>query len=162
MNVFEHTNRLTTRVHDELIAWAAGLMQKSGLDVVDVWGRFPPEGATRSHLVVFPYRVGPDPKLIDYVPAVSLLAAPGRSEARNSEIPVEWSELGMYLSRYLEYLYPSIAPPDPRRQFTTSPTRSPPSCPRRCASGTRPRIAAMRGRAGSSRTRQGCTRGPPR
>ncbi len=121
MNVFEHTNRLTTRVHDELIAWAAGLMQKSGLDVVDVWGRFPPEGATRSHLVVFPYRVGPDPKLIDYVPSVSLLAAPGRSEARNSEIPVEWSELGMHLSHYLEYLYPSIAPPDPRRQFSSSP-----------------------------------------
>lgn len=121
MNVYEHTNAVTTRVHDELISWASSLMKEAGLDIVDVWGRFPPEGTTRSHLVMFPYRVGPDPKLIDNVPSVSLLAGPARSEARNRNIPVEWSDLGKYLSMYLGDFYPDVAPPDPKRQFTTSP-----------------------------------------
>lgn len=121
MNVYEHTNEVTTRVHDELISWASGLMHDAGLDVVDVWGRFPPEGTTRSHLVMFPYRVGPDPKLVDNVPNVSLLSAPGRPEARNHSIPVEWSDLGMYMSRYFEHFYPSVQPPDPKRQITSSP-----------------------------------------
>lgn len=115
MNVFKHTAMVTTAVHDELISWARNLLIDAGLDVVDVHGRFPPEGTTRSHVVMFPYRVGPDPRMIDNSKMVSLFASPGRREARGLSVPPEWSDLGALMSRHLGTLYPDVSTPDPAK-----------------------------------------------
>lgn len=114
MNEYRHTAMVTTAVHDQLIGWARDLLHDADLEIVDVYGRFPPEGTTRSHLVMFPYRVGPDPKMMDFSKPVSLFRSPRRREHRGPNVPVEWSDLGGTMSKYFEQMYPQIEPYDPK------------------------------------------------
>jgi hypothetical protein len=104
--VLEHTARVTTLVHDDLIAWVGSLMKDAGLEAVDVWGRFPPEGTIRSHLVLFPYRVGPEPKNLENSRGASIMTREQFASDRVHKVPVPWRNLGTNLLEAVNLLYP--------------------------------------------------------
>ncbi len=120
MNLYKHTSAVTGAVHDEFIRWTRDILQEAGLDVVDVWGRFPPEGTTRSHLVLFPYRVGPEAKMIDNAPGYNLIV-PSTTEERTTVVPLEWKQLGSLIAEQLPEVFPNVQPYDPRRPPIQSP-----------------------------------------
>jgi hypothetical protein len=101
-----HTSKVTGLVHDELIAWTSGLMRDSGLESVDVYGRFPPEGTVRSHLVLFPYRVGPEPKNLENSRGASIMTRDPFPSDRTHRVPEPWRELGRHLVDAMELLFP--------------------------------------------------------
>lgn len=110
MNQFQatlqHTRRVTTAVHDEMIRWTTNLLQLSGLESVDVWGRFPPEGTVRSHMVLFPYRVGPEPKSVENAYGASLMTADPYPSDKVGKIPTPYRELGRILLDAAGILFP--------------------------------------------------------
>ena len=120
MNLYKHTSSVTGAVHDEVIRWTRDILQDAGLDVIDVWGRFPPEGTTRSHLVLFPYRVGPEAKMVDNAPGYNLIVPSGGDE-RTTIVPVEWMRLGSLIAEQLPEVFPNVQPYDPRRPPVQSP-----------------------------------------
>jgi hypothetical protein len=120
MSIYKHTAQVTSAVHDELIKWARELLQEAGLDVIDVWGRFPPEGTTRSHLVLFPYRVGPEERMIDNAPGANLIL-PSGTETQNTSVPGEWVKVGQLIADQLPVVFPNVQAYDPRRPPTRSP-----------------------------------------
>lgn len=121
MNVYKHTAAVAGAVHDELVRWAKRLLVEAGLEVVDVWGRFPTEGTTRSHLVLFPYRVGPDIKMVDNVPGMSLIVPTGYVGERTQAVPSAWAELGSLILDNLPNTYPEIQAYDGTGPARTSP-----------------------------------------
>jgi hypothetical protein len=104
MNDYKYAAAVTTAVHEELIRWAGRLLQDAGLEVVDVWGRFPPEGTVRSHLVLFPYRVGPEPKMIENASGGSLMVP--REQIYKDSVPDGWADLGGIINGAIQRLYP--------------------------------------------------------
>jgi len=102
----EHTARVTSLVHDDLIGWVGGLLKDAGLEAVDVWGRFPPEGTIRSHLVLFPYRVGPEPKNLENARGASIMTRESFPSDRVHKVPVPWRNLGQNLLEAVGILYP--------------------------------------------------------
>lgn len=112
MNVYKHTAEVTKTVHDALVSWSKGLLSDAGMEVVDVWGRFPPEGTTRSHLVLFPYRVGPDPKMLDNSAPVSMVV---NGEQHTDKVPVEVVDLGHLIYELNREVFPGVAPYDPQK-----------------------------------------------
>lgn len=104
--ILEHSARITNLVHDELIAWVGSLLKDAGLEAVDVWGRFPPEGTIRSHLVLFPYRVGPEPKNLENARGASIMTREQFASDRVQKIPTPWRDLGRNLLDAVTILYP--------------------------------------------------------
>lgn len=102
MKTYSHVATVTREVHDALMRWARRLLQEAGMDTVQVYGQFPPGGTVASHLVLFPYRVGPDPKMVESAPGVSLLTARTASNDRVGLIPRPWVELGEALAQGLD------------------------------------------------------------
>lgn len=104
--VLEHTARVTNLVHDELIHWVSSLLKDARLEAVDVWGRFPPEGTVRSHLVLFPYRVGPEPKNLENARGASIMTTEAFPSDKIGKVPVPWRNLGRHLLDAVNLLYP--------------------------------------------------------
>lgn len=119
--VLDHSARLTSLVHDELIRWVGGLLKDGGLESVDVWGRFPPEGTVRSHLVLFPYRVGPEPKTMETSKGASILTTDPFPSDKVGRIPPPWRTLGKLLVEALNLLYPDAGQLDTPSRPTTLP-----------------------------------------
>lgn len=117
---YEHVARVSAAVHDELIRWTGGLLKQAGLEAVDVWGRFPPEGTVRSHLVLFPYRVGPEPKMLENAPGSSIVTRDPTS-AKQILIPKPWLDLGRLLVVGMEKFFPEAGLIDSPRRPNTSP-----------------------------------------
>jgi hypothetical protein len=104
--IYAHTAKITNLVHDELIGWVGGLLKDAGLESVDVWGRFPPEGTVRSHLVLFPYRVGPEPKNLENARGASIMTHEAFASDKVGKVPVPWRNLGHHLLDSINLLFP--------------------------------------------------------
>lgn len=117
--ILEHTNIVTTAVHDELIRWSQGLLRQAGLESVDVWGRFPPEGTVRSHLVLFPYRVGPEPKSLENSRGASIMVRKALPSDKVARVPTPWRDLGKQLVEASHGLFPPVTVdrPQTRKRF---------------------------------------------
>ncbi len=100
-----HVRQVTEAVHDRLVDWARGALASAGLDTVEVHSQFAPAGATTSHVVLFPYRLGPEPKMAENAKGVSLLEPP-RETGGVSFVPPAWTELGQALAAGLRELLP--------------------------------------------------------
>lgn len=117
--VYAHAKRVTDNVHQTLIGWVGNLLKDAGMESVDVWGRFPPEGTVRSHLVLFPYRVGPEPKNLENARGGSIMRHEDYPSDRVGKIPRPWRELGRNLLSAVQILFPEAGQIDtPRRQNT--------------------------------------------
>ncbi len=119
MNDYKYAAQVTTNVHEELIRWASRLLHDAGLEVIDVWGRFPPEGTVRSHLVLFPYRVGPEPVMIDNAQGASLMGH--IDNARRRGVPSSWDRIGNLISAGVQRLYPDAGNMNDRKWASSSP-----------------------------------------
>lgn len=102
MKTYSHVATVTREVHDALMRWARRLLQEADMDTVQVYGQFPPSGTVASHLVLFPYRVGPDPKMVESAPGVSLLTSRAPAVDRVGLIPRPWLDLGEALAHGLD------------------------------------------------------------
>ncbi len=119
--MLSHTNKVTQLVHDELISWTGSLLRDAGLEAVDVWGRFPPEGTVRSHLVLFPYRVGPEPKNLENARGGTLMTREAYPSDRVGRIPKPWRELGMRLLDTVGILFPEAGVIDTPSRHNVAP-----------------------------------------
>ncbi len=115
-DTLKHTSKVTGLVHDQLITWTSGLMRDSGLESVDVFGRFPPEGTVRSHLVLFPYRVGPEPKNLENSRGASILTHDPFPSDKVGRVPTPWRNLGKQMLDAVALIFPETLSIDtPRR-----------------------------------------------
>lgn len=89
-STFEQVAAASLRIHDGLILWARSLLREAGLEAIEVYGQFPPEGSVAHHVVLFPYALGPDPKLQHNAASVPVveLAKPGRDGADRVSAPM--------------------------------------------------------------------------
>lgn len=119
LNDYKYAADVTTAVHEELIRWASRLLHEAGLEVIDVWGRFPPEGTVRSHLVLFPYRVGPEPVMLDNSQGASLMGRVMNSVKRG--VPTSWDAMGNLVTAGVQRLYPDSGNMNDRKWASQSP-----------------------------------------
>jgi hypothetical protein len=102
MNPYAHVADMTRTVHDGLIGWGRRMLQEADLETVEVYGQFPPEGTVSSHMVLFPYWVGPTPKMVEQGSPVSLLRQIKYGDGKINFIPEGWRELGTTLGRFVD------------------------------------------------------------
>jgi len=114
--ILAHSNLITNRVHDELIRWTGQLLKDAGLEAVDVWGRFPPEGTVRSHLVLFPYRVGPEPKMMETSRGATIMTLAEYPSDKFGTVPTAWRDLGKALARSVPRFFPETGHLDTTRR----------------------------------------------
>ncbi len=110
MNPYAHVSDITRTVHDGLIGWGRRMLQEADLETVEVYGQFPPEGTVSSHLVLFPYWVGPTPKMVEQGTPVSLLRQVKYGDGRINFIPEGWRRLGKVLARFIDGYFTSPGP----------------------------------------------------
>ncbi|MFH1467670.1 MAG: hypothetical protein ABIO70_25010 [Pseudomonadota bacterium] len=116
MTPYRHIAEVTRSVHDALVSWARDALRQADLETVEVYGQFPPEGTVARHVVLFPYWVGPAPKLVETGRPVSLIS-PSRSQAEGQSpfIPAVWREFAQALQPLLERWFSAlISGPHPR------------------------------------------------
>lgn len=110
MNPWPHVARVSSEIHEALMGWARALLQEAGLEAVEVYGQFPPQGTVAHHVVLFPYRLHPEPKVAENAPGASLLGPLDRSQDRVSFVPTAWISMGRALTGALELLFPDVGP----------------------------------------------------
>ncbi len=94
MNQLEYISSTSTKIHEALEHWARDLLREAGLETIEVYGQFPPEGAIASHIVLFPYRLGnSDTHLAQPHRETSLLGL-DPSRIPTSGIPYIWRQIG--------------------------------------------------------------------
>ena len=57
MNQYEYISEVMSSVHESIESWTRDLLRHAGIETIEVYGQFPPEGSIASHIVVFPYRL---------------------------------------------------------------------------------------------------------
>lgn len=110
MNTWQHIAGVATLIHEGLMSWSRRLLRDAGLESVEVYGQFPPQGTVGHHLVLFPYRVHPEPKVAENAPGLSLFGSADRNPDRGVFTPPPWLELGRAITSALEHLFPDSAP----------------------------------------------------
>ncbi len=120
---YQHVKTVVTEVHDGLLAWCRRVLREAGLETVEVYGQFPPEGATSSYVVVFPYRLGPAPKVVETSPGISLMCPPNAIPDKGTAIPTPWVVLGRHMAQIVDEFFPKVGKPGTR---TYRPDPAPP------------------------------------
>lgn len=115
MNPYRHVSIATREYHEGLMAWARRLLSEGGLENLEVYGQMPARGLTSSHLVFFPYRLGPEPKVQDNAPGTSLLRPRVPLQPGHPFVPDVWQDLGAAMAEAMEACFP-----DPRRRENRS------------------------------------------
>ena len=121
MNQYRHAAVISEAVHDGLVTWARRAMEDGGLEEMEIWGRFPPEGTIRSYLVLFPYRVGPGPLLRDNAPGTSLFLGANASPEVLASVPTAWVQFANLMYEGIELIFPTVAAYSPGQRITESP-----------------------------------------
>lgn len=98
------------QVHDLLVLWARERLKACGLEDVEVFGRFVGDADTGAHVVIFPYRLGPDPKLMEQSQGQSLIQISrirpdSHSQPYSNFLPGAWRDFGRALTDALGCLY---------------------------------------------------------
>lgn len=110
MNPYAYISRYSEAIHDALIGWVRTLMQEAGLETMEVYGQFPPEGTVSAHLTLFPYFVGPVPKLVETGKMTSLLHIHQIGDGKVDFVPDAWRELGLLMVQVLDRWFPNQRP----------------------------------------------------
>jgi len=110
MNPYAYISKYSEAIHDALIGWVRTLMQEANLETVEVYGQFPPDGTVAAHLTLFPYFVGPVPKLVETGKMTSLLHVTQIGDGKVDFVPDAWRELGGLMMQILERWYPNQRP----------------------------------------------------
>jgi len=110
MTSYAHIGEMTRTVHDALVGWGRRLLKEADLETVEVYGQFPPEGTTASHMVLFPYWVGPLPKMVEQGRQISLFHPPKVGDGKISFVPVGWLQLGRELASFSAEHFPDMNP----------------------------------------------------
>ncbi len=105
MHPYAHVADITRTVHDALVNWGRTKLGEAELETVEVYGQFPAEGTVSSHLVLFPYWVGPTPKMVEQGSPVSLLRQVKYGDGKINFIPVGWRRLGDKLQRMVDEVW---------------------------------------------------------
>ena len=118
MNNLEHISTVSGIVHEGLEGWARTLLRDAGIETTEVYGSFPPEGTIASHIVLFPYRVGPAEAQISTATRVeSLLGSRAKNLAREGGIPPVWLDIGTAITEMVSEHYPRRGPGPRDRQI---------------------------------------------
>ncbi|MBM76200.1 MAG: hypothetical protein CMK59_12425 [Proteobacteria bacterium] len=108
MNQLEYISSTSTKIHEALEHWARELLREAGLETIEVYGQFPPEGAIASHIVLFPYRLGnSDTHLAQPHRETSLLGL-DPSRIPTSGIPYIWRQIGKAISMCIHQKFPKM------------------------------------------------------
>lgn len=110
MNVYRHVAITTREYHEGLMRWARKLLGDAGLENLEVYGQIPARGLTSSHLVFFPYRVGPEPKVQENAPGSSLMRPRVPLGEGHPFVPDVWIALGAALATAVEATFPDPRP----------------------------------------------------
>ena len=107
MNTLEHISTVSSAVHEGLEAWARGLLRDAGIETTEVYGSFPPEGTIASHIVLFPYRVGPAENQINQPDQVESLVGPrARNLSAAGGVPPMWLDIGACITKMIMEAFP--------------------------------------------------------
>lgn len=110
MHALEHISAVTSLVHEGLEGWARSLLRDAGIETTEVYGSFPPEGSIASHVVLFPYRVGPAESQITQSDQIETLVGPrARNLSRKGSVPPMWIDIGSAISDVVMEHFPRAA-----------------------------------------------------
>ncbi len=104
MNPYQHTHVAMQRIHERLILWVRDLMLQSGVESVQVFGRFRDEQSAGPHLVLMPYALAPWPKNVETEADLSLMGG----GTGDGVVPDAWMRLGELLVECLGQCFPVI------------------------------------------------------
>ncbi len=105
---YTHVAHVVSEVHDQLVGWSRKILRSAGLETLEVYGQFPPEGTTSSYVVLFPYRLGPAPKVVETSQGMSLLGPKRAIPEKGSGVPWHWAELGRNLAEAMKLTFPVV------------------------------------------------------
>lgn len=108
MNQFQYISEVMTNVHESVEDWARDLLRTAGLETIEVYGQFPPEGSVASHIVLFPYRMGgADSQIASPYQEISLM---GNRASRTpvAGMPPVWQTLGQQFTTCIMEHYPKM------------------------------------------------------
>lgn len=111
---YQHVKTVVSEVHDGLLAWCRRVLREAGLETIEVYGQFPPEGATSSYVVLFPYRLGPAPKLVETSNGISLMSPPRALPDKGTAVPTSWIRLGRTMAIIIDEQFPKVGKPGTR------------------------------------------------
>lgn len=111
MNRYRHIAVTARELNEGLLSWARRLLVEAGLENLEVYGQMPAKGLTSSHLVFFPYRIGPEPKVQENAPGTSLLRPHVALSDPHPFVPTLWLRLGAAMGEAMDALFPQS--PDP-------------------------------------------------
>lgn len=114
MNPYRHVAITTREYHEGLMGWSRRLLSEAGLENLEVYGQMPARGLTSSHLVFFPYRLGPEPKVQDNAPGSTLLRPRVPLQPGHPHVPDVWQDLGAALADALEGVFGDLPSPERR------------------------------------------------
>lgn len=111
MNRYRHIAVTARELNEGLLSWARRLLVEAGLENLEVYGQMPAKGLTSSHLVFFPYRIGPEPKVQENAPGTSLLRPHVPLADPHPFVPALWQRLGAAIGEAQDALFPQSADP---------------------------------------------------
>ncbi len=111
---YQHVKTVVSEVHDGLLAWCRRVLREAGLETIEVYGQFPPDGATSSYVVLFPYRLGPAPKLVETSNGLSLMSPPKSIPDKGTAIPTSWIIMGRTMAQVIDEHFPKTGKPGTR------------------------------------------------
>lgn len=105
---YTHISSVVGQVHNQLVGWTRNSLRLAGLETVEVYGQFPADGTTATYVVLFPYRLGPAPKIVETSNGINLLGPKQPIPDKGSFVPRDWAELGRCLSEAMRLSFPII------------------------------------------------------
>jgi hypothetical protein len=110
MNALEHISTVTSLVHEGMESWARSLLRDAGIETTEVYGAFPPEGTITSHLILFPYRVGPTESQVSQPEQHESLVGPrSKNLSRRGGVPSMWLDIGAAMSTVVMEHFPRVS-----------------------------------------------------
>jgi hypothetical protein len=121
MNQYQYISAVMSNVHESIESWTRDLLRHAGIETIEVYGQFPPEGSIASHIVVFPYRLGgADTQIAAPYTEINLMGM--RAGSSQPGMHPMWGQLGKAFTRCIYEKYPKVS----KGPHTGKPHPSPP------------------------------------
>lgn len=107
MNQYEYISEVMSSVHESIETWTRDLLRHAGIETIEVYGQFPPEGSIASHIVVFPYRLsGADSQIAAPYQEINLMGL--RAGGPQPGMHPMWGQLGKKFTECIMEKYPKV------------------------------------------------------
>lgn len=107
MNQYEYISEVMSSVHESIEGWTRDLLRHAGIETIEVYGQFPPEGSIASHVVVFPYRLsGADSQIAAPYQEINLMGS--RASGSQPGMHPMWGQLGKKITQCIMEKYPKV------------------------------------------------------